>query len=97
VTIIVCTQDHVLPDECPECGGWLHTIHRGGVAGPCGRYCSEDCVDGAQHHADELNERVHLHARDLLCACPVCTAAGHPTETEVAEYRAYLAEVKGEG
>lgn len=21
---IACTQDHVAPDECPGCGGWLH-------------------------------------------------------------------------
>lgn len=86
---IACTQDHIAPDECIECGGWLHHERRGGFPGPCGSYCSEDCAVSAQEHGERLDRAAHLHQRDLLCDCPVCTAAGHPTADELAEWTAY--------
>lgn len=90
MSVIVCTQDHVLPDECPECGGWLHVIHRDGVPGSAGRYCSEDCASDATDRIQADRERAHLYNRDLVCCCAVCRAHGRPTEAEIAEYNAYL-------
>ena len=95
MTIVACTQDHIAPDECIECGGWLHAEQRGGVAGPCGRYCCEDCAASAAEYAVLLARQTHLHHRDLLCDCPVCHANGHPTEVEYAEYRAYAEANRG--
>lgn len=90
--VIACTQAHIAPDECPECGGWLHAHHRGGVPGPAGQYCSEDCAVSAQEHADQQARDYHLHVRDLLCACEdVCAPAGHPTAAERAEWTTYRA------
>lgn len=92
MTIIACGQAQIAPDECIECGGCLHAEIRGGVPGPCGRYCCEECAASAQEHAERQERSVHLHARDLLCACAeVCAPAGHPTAAEVAEYEAYQA------
>lgn len=93
MAIIVCTQDHIIPDECPECGGWLHVTTHGGVPGPCGQYCSEDCAASAQTYNDQQARDTHLYQRDLMCRCPWCIAAGHPTDAEIAEYRTYLAAV----
>jgi uncharacterized Zn finger protein (UPF0148 family) len=90
VTIVTCTQATVLPDECPECGGWLHRVHRGGVPGPVGQYCEEDCASAAQTRIDQQARAAHLYCRDLLCSCPVCQAAGHPTEAEREEYRTHI-------
>jgi hypothetical protein len=59
MSIIICTQDDILPDECPECGGWLHTEIPGGVAGPFEwRFCSEDCAASCQDHANTI-DRCH--------------------------------------
>lgn len=91
MTFIACGQAQIAPDECIECGGWLHAETRGGVPGPCGRYCCEDCAASAQEHAEQSRRDAHLHNRDLLCACAeVCAPAGHPTEAELVEYQAYL-------
>lgn len=89
MTIIVCTQEHICPDECIECGGWLHSERRGGYSGPGGRYCTEDCAADAQERVERIDVRTHLYARDLLCDCLICTGAGHPTAAELAEYQAY--------
>lgn len=90
MTVIACTQDHVLADECPECGGWLHTEIRGGFPGPVGNYCSEDCTTSAQLRIDQQAKDTHLYQRDLLCDCKVCTKAGLPTLAELAEWVNYL-------
>ena len=87
MTIIACGQAQIAPDECIECGGWLHAETEGGVPGPCGRYCCEDCAASAQEHAERSRRDAHLHNRDLLCDCPTCRTAGHPTEAEYAEYQ----------
>lgn len=87
--IIACTQDHVLPDECPECSGWLHTEFVGGFPGPVGFYCSEQCAINAQTWHEQATRDNHVHVRDLLCDCPVCTQAGHPTPEERAEWDNY--------
>jgi ferredoxin len=92
MTIIVCTQEHIAPDECVECGFWLHHERRGGYPGPAGQYCSEDCAAGAQERIERDQRWNHVQIRDLMCDCPVCTAAGHPTAAEVAEYHAYQEE-----
>lgn len=89
MTFIACGQAQIAPDECIECGGWLHAEIRGGVAGPCGRYCCEDCAADAAEYAEQLHRGTHLHNRDMLCDCPVCRAHGYPTEADYAEYRAY--------
>jgi hypothetical protein len=91
VTIFLCTQSHVLPDECIGCGGWLHTEQRGGCPGPVGNYCTEDCASDDTARIAEQDERTHLTVRDLICACPVCVVNGHPTAAEITEYHAYLA------
>ncbi|MGH9290302.1 MAG: hypothetical protein ACRD0V_18745, partial [Acidimicrobiales bacterium] len=75
--IIICTRSGG-GDECDYCGGWLHTARAGGVAGPCGRYCGQDCAAGAQSYAGQVDAATHVHLRDLRCDCPTCTAAGHP-------------------
>jgi hypothetical protein len=91
VTVIACTQEHILPDECIECGGWLHAEIRGGVPGPCGQYCCEDCAASATEHMEQSRRDTHLYNRDLLCACAqVCAPAGHPTAAELAEYQTYV-------
>lgn len=91
MTVIACTQEHILPDECIECGGWLHAEIRGGVPGPCGQYCCEDCAASATEHMEQSRRDTHLHNRDLLCACAqVCAPAGHPTAAELAEYQTYV-------
>lgn len=89
MTFIACTQEHIAPDECANCGGWLSSTIRGGVAGPFGRYCTEECAADAQHHAVLLDRQAHLYSRDLLCDCLVCRDNGHPTEAERDEYRVY--------
>jgi hypothetical protein len=89
VTIIACGQAQIAPDECIECGGWLHAEVRGGVPGPCGRYCGEDCAASAAEHAEQQERSAHLHARDLLCDCEVCRANGYPTDADYAEYQVY--------
>lgn len=93
MTIITCTQNDILPDECPECGGWLHDERRGGVPGPFEWwFCSEDCAASCQDHATAGDRVAHLHVRDLMCDCEVCTAAGHPTDAEKAEWAAHQAQ-----
>lgn len=94
--IIACTQDSIAPDECPECGGWLHHEVRGGYSDGGFRYCSEECIDNYQSRAGEVDRRAHLHCRDLMCRCEWCTADGHPTASEVAEYHAYLSRTPKE-
>lgn len=94
MTIIACTQDHIAPDECCNCGGWLHVVQRGGFPGPFGKYCTEECAVDAQRHGEEADRRGHLNQRDLLCDCPICTAAGHPTRAELDDYRAYQAGLR---
>lgn len=92
----ICTQETIAPDECPECGGWLHAEMHGGYRGSHCQFafCSEDCVDSSQYHARRVVELTHLHNRDLLCACDICVAAGHPTSAELDEYRAYQAGLR---
>lgn len=89
MTIIACTQEYIAPNECIECGGWLHSQRRRGYPGPAGRYCTEDCAANAQERIERDQRHNHLEIRDLMCDCEVCVAAGHPTEAELAEYQAY--------
>lgn len=96
MTIIACGQDEICPDECANCGFWLSSEIPGGVPGPFGRYCTEDCAADAAHQAVLLERQAHLYHRDLLCACAeVCAPNGHPTAAEVAEYRAYVEATHG--
>lgn len=91
MSAIVCGQDAVLGGICPECGGSLHRVARGGFPDQYGmRYCDEDCIAEYQHRCAEDARRDHLAVRDLMCACEVCAAAGHPTGAERAEWQAYL-------
>jgi uracil-DNA glycosylase len=93
VTFIACTQEHILRDECTECGGWLHAERREGFPGPSGNYCTEECAASAQERSEQVDVANHLRIRDLLCACAqVCAPAGHPTAEEIAEYEDYRLE-----
>lgn len=97
MTVIACGQFDILGDECPGCGGGLSDYQQGGYAGEHGvRYCSEDCIVAAQESAKLADQRHHLNVRDLMCACEVCTRAGHPTAGELAEWREYQAS-RGSG
>jgi hypothetical protein len=90
--LIICGQDQIAPDECIECGGWLHHERRGGYHDQYGaRFCSEDCIASYQEHANQSTPNQHLVLRDLLCSCDICHAAGHPTAAERAEYAAWEA------
>jgi hypothetical protein len=92
MSIIACGQSDVIPDECPTCGGWLHRVQRGGFDGPHGwKYCEPDCIDDQLEAESRSKAVTHLHARDLLCDCEVCAAAGYPTDAMRAEYDAYRA------
>jgi hypothetical protein len=92
MTIIACGQNDVIPDECPECGGWLHVERLDGFPGANGfRYCSEECIADSQERAATSAIVVHLHQRDLVCACEICTAHGLPTQAMHDEYAAYVA------
>lgn len=97
MTLIACGQEQIAPDECVNCGFWLHSQTHGGVPGPFGRYCDEECATAAQDRADEVSRVSHLHVRDLLCACPVCTEAGHPTPAELVEWKNYQEGNKNHG
>jgi hypothetical protein len=94
MTLIACTQQHIAPDDCVNCGGWLHEELRGGYPGPAGSYCTEDCAADAQQRCDQADQAAHLHTRDLLCTCPTCVAAGHPTPQELDEWRTYQAGLR---
>lgn len=90
--MILCTQDHVAPHECVECGGGLP---RGGGYRPNGprgfRFCSEDCIASYQERAAQVDVSHHLRMRDLLCACEICAARELPSAQDRAEYAAYVA------
>lgn len=90
MTIFVCGPDDVLSGCCPECGGWLHRVRRGGFADPGGmNVCDEDCLASAQEHRSRQSPTEHVRLRDLMCTCLTCTLAGHPTPEERAEYEAW--------
>lgn len=89
MAIIACGQNEIMPDTCVECGGWLHAERRNGFSGPTGRVCSEDCAADATEQAALQDQRQHVRMRDLMCTCEVCAVAGHPTQAEQDEYRAY--------
>lgn len=91
MTIIVCTQETICPDECIYCGNWLHDPTPGGVPGPSGRYCTEDCAAAHQNDLVLYARLNHLEIRDLLCDCEICTTNGRPTAAELDEWRAYQA------
>ena len=94
MSVIVCGQHDVTPDECPNCGGWLHRVQRGGQDGPHGwRFCSLECIDDQVESEAQQDERLHLNVRDLLCGCAVCQRHGLPTDAMRAEYEAYRAGV----
>lgn len=83
MSVIVCGQNDVIPDECPKCGGWLHSVQRGGFTGPHGwRYCTSDCIDEQVEYEARQEINRHLYVRDLLCDCEVCMAAGYPTAAD---------------
>lgn len=47
--VCLADQSMVAPDECVECGGWLHVEVRDGYPLPAPdrfRVCSQDCVEG---------------------------------------------------
>lgn len=88
--IIVCGQHDVLGSMCPECGGHLHAIRRGGFSdGEHLAVCSEECIESFQQHLARSAREAHFNVRDLMCACEVCTAAGHPTDAERREWADY--------
>lgn len=91
MAIIACTQEDICPDECINCGGWLHEIQQGGFPGPAGHYCTEDCAADHQSWIATLGRVHHIQIRDLTCVCEICTAFGHPTAAEKAEYLDYMA------
>jgi len=88
MSALMCGQNEVLPDGCPECGGWLHRERRGGYPSDRGGFphCSEDCITDHQDRAI----RVHIEMRDMLCDCPICVAAGLPSEADRAEWSNYV-------
>lgn len=90
--VIACGQNEILGDECITCGGWLHSLQRGGYEGPHGwRFCSAECVDDQVEHEARLEVQRHLTIRDLLCECPVCTEVGLPSQAMRDEYAAHVA------
>lgn len=91
MSVIACTQFDVLGDECPECGGPLNRVQRGGFPAQAGYVCDEDCATDMSDRIARQRVATHLHQRDLMCECETCTAAGHPTVAERAEWAAYLA------
>lgn len=93
--IIVCGQFDVLGDTCPGCGGYVHRVRRGGFPGPMGRHCDEDCAADADEWLARQRAAEHVRMRDLMCECDTCTAAGHPTVGERAEWAEYLAAYGG--
>lgn len=100
MAVIACGQGRVMPDGCPGCGGWVHAdLDDGtpspGFPGPHGwLFCTEDCAADQQRSEEQEAGREHLRLRDLMCACEVCTVAGHPTQQELDEYRAYQAGLR---
>lgn len=96
MTIVLCGQAAVMPDECPACGGWLHHVQVGGFPGPHGwKFCTPDCVDDQVEFEARREVDHHLNTRDLLCACAVCARRGLPTDAMRAEYAAYRAGAAG--
>jgi NADH pyrophosphatase NudC (nudix superfamily) len=90
MTIFLCGQDEIIgKNHCVECDGWLgaHPIENNGF-----RFCDEDCIASYQANASAMSRESHVHMRDLMCECKICTAAGHPTEAERAEWAAYQAQ-----
>jgi hypothetical protein len=101
MSAIACTQQDVMPDTCPACGGWLHRIQHGGFPGPHGwGFCEPACVDDQVEYEARAEVDRHLYARDLLCGldngCQVCARRGLPTQAMRDEYAAYRA-VEGGG
>lgn len=89
--IFVCGQGDILRDDCPECGGDLNHILRGGFQAAVGRVCSLDCVDAQLERLEQQRREFHWGARDLMCACAeFCQPAGRPTEADRAEWAEYL-------
>ncbi len=93
MTIIVCGAADVLGDACPECGGWLSRVRKGGFPDPGSlNVCDEDCIASAQATRAATSRGRHLELRDLLCDCAeICAPAGRPTDAERAEWAAYCA------
>ena len=89
--IIVCSQFDILGDECPNCGGDVHRVQRGGFPSLMGFVCDEECAVAASDFVQHRRAEAHLAVRDLLCDCADCTAAGHPTQAERDEYAAWAA------
>lgn len=57
--VFVDTQETVAPEECVNCGGWLHAVTRGGIRTPNGSVCDEDCATSlAEHCSRGTNSQV---------------------------------------
>lgn len=56
----VCLADQatIAPDECVECGGWLHVEERGGYPAPGSsfRVCSQFCVESWVEHQGQAHD-----------------------------------------
>lgn len=85
---IACGQIDILGAfACIECEAPLPGA---GIAAQIGRACSEDCAADQSDRLAELNRRVHLNQRDLLCECAAyCAPAGLPTAEMRQEYADY--------
>ena len=91
--VFACTADDLgLSLHCLECDGWLGAdpVEHNGM-----RFCSMECVEQNVDQQSYVARDHHLRTRDLMCGCEVCSAAGHPTGAEHAEWAAYLAESDG--
>lgn len=93
MSVIVCGQFDILGDECPGCGGYVHRVQHGGFPSLMGFVCDEDCAADSSDYVMRRRAAAHVSNRDLLCICPICLAAGHPTHAERDEYAAWKAEV----
>lgn len=90
MSIHVCTAADVgFSGVCIECEDPLGSdwIDHKGV-----KLCSMACVESVEDRIETNRRETHLHRRDMMCDCPVCTAAGLPSASDRAEWSSYLRE-----